>query len=154
VTREYYLTEDIVWFSDRQEWAGLKSFGCVRRTLVKFTGETIIETRYFIASITEIHAFAQSVRAHWQVENNLHWHLDYTFKDDHNTTMQKHGAQNLQTMKRVALAILSLVKSFYDDKSLKRIRLILSVDFENNIEKIFKLLNAEAIETLLLPREA
>jgi predicted transposase YbfD/YdcC len=152
-TREYYLTQDILWFQDRKEWAGLKSFGCVKRTLVKSNGETTVDTRYFIASITDINAFSKSVRAHWQVENNLHWHLDYTFKDDQNTTMQKHGAQNLQTMKRVALAILTLVKSFYDDKSLKRIRFILSIDFENNVEKIFKLLNADAIESLLLPRE-
>jgi predicted transposase YbfD/YdcC len=152
-TREYYLTQDISWFAERKSWAGLKSFGCVKRTLAKFSGETIVDTRYFITSVTDINAFSKSVRAHWQVENNLHWHLDFTFKDDQNTTMKKHGAQNLQTMKRVVLAILSLVKSFYDDKSLKRIRFILAIDFENNIEKIFKLLNAEAIENLLLPRE-
>jgi predicted transposase YbfD/YdcC len=153
-TREYYLTQDILWYADRKEWEGLKSFGCARRTLEKLNGETIVDTRYFITSVTDINAFAKSVRAHWQVENNIHWHLDYTFRDDHNTTMRKHGAQNLQTMKRVALAILSLVKSFYDNKSLKRIRFILSVDFENNIEKVFKLLNAQAIESLLLPRES
>ena len=153
-TREYYLTKDISWYYGKDEWAGLASFGCVRRTLVKLNGETIVDTRYFIASITDINAFAKSVRAHWQVENKLHWHLDYTFKDDQNTTTKKHGAQNMQTMKRAALAILSLVQSFYDDKSLKRIRLILAIDFETNIEKIFKLLNAEAIENLLLPREA
>jgi predicted transposase YbfD/YdcC len=152
-TREYYLTQDIFWFQDRKQWAGLKSFGCARRTLAKLNGETLVDTRYFITSVTDINAFAKSVRAHWQVENNLHWHLDYTFRDDQNTTMRKHGAQNLQTMKRVVLAILSLVESFYDDKSLKKIRFILSVDFENNIEKIFKLLNAQAIENLLLPRE-
>ncbi|GHV32075.1 hypothetical protein AGMMS4952_21830 [Spirochaetia bacterium] len=70
--REYYLSQDISWFQDRKEWAGLKSFGCVRRTFVKSTGETTIDTRYFIASITDINAFAKSVRAHWQVENNLH----------------------------------------------------------------------------------
>lgn len=73
------------------------------------------DTRYFISSVTDINAFAKSVRSHWQVENNLHWHLDYTFNDDQNTTMKKHGAQNLQTIKRVVLAILSLVKSFYDE---------------------------------------
>jgi hypothetical protein len=43
------------------------------------------------------------------MEGKLHWHFAYTFGDDRNTTMRKNGAQNLQTMKRVALAILSLV---------------------------------------------
>jgi hypothetical protein len=59
--------------------------------------------------------------------------LDFTFKDDQNTTMEKHGARNLQTMKRAALAILSLVQSFYDNRSLKMIRYILSLDFEEHI---------------------
>ena len=64
----------------------------------------------------------------------------------------KHGAQNLQTMKRVSLAILSLVQSYYDNRSLKGIRFTLSPGFEEHIETIFKLLNAQAIRNLLLPR--
>ncbi|MDR1932746.1 MAG: hypothetical protein LBQ57_08000 [Spirochaetales bacterium] len=52
-------------------------------------------------------------------------------------------------MKRACLAILSLVQSFYAGKSLKKIRFILSLEFEKNIEAIFKLLNAQAIEALL-----
>jgi predicted transposase YbfD/YdcC len=150
--REYYLTDDISWLSGRKEWAGLKSIGCVRRTLEKLNGETVTETRYFITSIKDVELFAQSVRGHWGVENKIHWQLDFTFKDDQNTTMEKHGARNLQTMKRVALAILSLAQSFYDNRSLKRIRYILSLGFEEHIETLFKLLNAQAIQALLLPR--
>jgi hypothetical protein len=48
-----------------------------------------------------------------------------------------------QSMKRVALAMLSLVQSYYTDKSLKRIRFILSLGFEEQIETVFKLLNAQ-----------
>jgi hypothetical protein len=83
--------------------------------------------RPFIASITEVKVFAKTVRGHWGVQDKIHWQLDFTFKEDQNTTKEKHGARNLQTMKRVALAILSLVKSFYDNRSLKRIRYILSL---------------------------
>jgi hypothetical protein len=112
------------------------------------------ETRYFIASITSIKYFSQAVRAHWQIENKLHWHLDYTFGDDHNTTMSKNGARNLQTMKRAALAILSLAQSCFDNKSLKGIRFKLALNFERHIETIFKLLNATAIQSLLLDDSA
>jgi hypothetical protein len=66
--------------------------------------------------------------------------------------MEKHGARNPRTMKRAALAILSLAQSFYDNRSLKRIRYILLLGFEEHIETIFKLLNAKAIQDLLLPR--
>jgi predicted transposase YbfD/YdcC len=125
--REYYLTDDISWLSGKKDWAGLAGIGCARRTLEKLNGEVTVDTRYFITSITDVNIFAKSVRGHWGVENKIHWQLDFTFKDDQNTTTEKHGARNLQTMKRVALAILSLVQSFYDNRSLKRIRYILSL---------------------------
>jgi hypothetical protein len=89
--------------------------------LEKLNEEKTVETRYFIASITEVKVFAVSARGRWQV--------DFTFKDDQNTTMRKHGAQNLQTMERVPLAILSLVQSYYDNRSLKGIRFTLSQPF-------------------------
>jgi hypothetical protein len=49
--REYYLTDGINWLSGRKEQAGLKSIGCVRRTLEKPNRERLEETRYFIAGI-------------------------------------------------------------------------------------------------------
>jgi predicted transposase YbfD/YdcC len=132
--REYYLTGDISWLSQGKDWAGLASIGCVRRTLEKLNGEAVVETRYFIAGIEDVKVFAKSVRGHWGVENKIHWQLDFTFQDDQNTTMEKHGARNPRTMKRAALAILSLAQSFYDNRSLKRIRYILSLGFEEHIE--------------------
>ncbi|MHB9293166.1 hypothetical protein Holit_02286 [Hollandina sp. SP2] len=85
-------------------------------------------------------------------KHQVHGQLDFTVKDDQNTTTEKHGARNLQTMKREALAIRSLVQSFYDTRSLQMIRYILSLDFEEHIQTIFKVLNARAIQNLLLPR--
>jgi predicted transposase YbfD/YdcC len=149
--REYYLTEDIKWLAGRKAWAGLKAIGCVRRTLEKFSKETKVETRYFISSVTDIKDFAKAVRGHWGIENKIHCPLDYTFRDDQNTTMAKNGAQNLQTMKRVALAILGMAQTFFK-MSIKNIRHNLGWDFEKQIEEVFKLLNAEALEALLLPK--
>jgi predicted transposase YbfD/YdcC len=148
--REYYLSCDIKWLSQLKDWARLTAIGCVIRTLTKLSGEITVDTRYFIASIADINSFAKSVRWHWQVENKLRWHLDFTFADDHNTTTEKHGAQNLQTMKRVSLAILTLVQLYYKT-SIKNIRYTLALNFEHDIEKIFKLLNADALRSLLLP---
>jgi predicted transposase YbfD/YdcC len=149
--REYYLTDDISWLSGKKDWAGLAGIGCARRTLEKLNGEVTADTRYFITSITDANIFAKPVRGHWGAGNKIHWQMDFTFKDDQNTTTEKRGARNLQTMKRVALAILSLARSFYDNRSLKRIRYILSLGFEEHIETIFEFLNAQAIQDLLLP---
>jgi predicted transposase YbfD/YdcC len=150
--REYYLTTDIEWLSQRNEWDGLAAIGCARRTLHTMSGEESEETRYFIASISDVNLFARAVRSHWQVENNLHWQLDYTFKDDQNTTMEKHGARNLQTMKRVALAILTVCQPLFPKRSVKRMRYGLSLDFERDIESMFKVLNANALRPLLIPK--
>ena len=108
----------------------------------------IDEDRYFICSIESVETFAIAVRGHWGVENSLHWHLDFTFKDDKNTTMSKNGAKNLQIVKKIALSILRTVQIFYN-VSLKMIRFRLSLDFDNEISTIFKLLNVEELKKAL-----
>ena len=42
------------------------------------------ETRYFISSLdaTNPKYLGHAVRAHWGIENNLHWVLDYAFDED------------------------------------------------------------------------
>ena len=50
------------------------------------------------------------------------------------SVLYKTGAKNLQMMKKLALALLQLVKESYK-KSMKLIRYELSLDYENGIEK-------------------
>jgi predicted transposase YbfD/YdcC len=147
ITREYFFTQDIDWLPNKQEWIGLKSIGLEKKTIEKLDGKNIVEKRLFIASIEGINLFSHAVRSHWQVENKLHWHLDYTFKDDQNTTLECNGAKNLQIIKKIALAILNIVKPLFK-KSLKKIRFITSLDVENTIETIFKCLNADGLAQL------
>jgi predicted transposase YbfD/YdcC len=158
-TREYLLSDEVSWINmkktERLQWKGLKRIGCVTRTLRKKVGKTTVETvetRYFITSVTDIDDFAKAVRGHWGIENKIHCPLDYTFHDDQNTTTVKHGAQNLQTMKRVSLAILTLAQTFFGGVSISNIRYQLALNFEKNIENIFRILNADALSRLLLPR--
>ena len=148
VKREYFLTTDINWIYDRKCWKGLKSIGLERKTIKRNNGTTAQEERYFICSIDNIDLFSKAVRDHWGVENGLHWHLDFTFKDDKNTTMSKTGAKNLQIMKKIALTILKMVQTFYK-VSLKMIRYRLSLDFEDEIRNIFKLLNVDDLKVAL-----
>ena len=142
VTREYFLTTNIKWLSVKKDWKGLKSIGFEKKIIEKKNGQIINENRYFICSIESVETFAKAVRGHWGVENSLHWHLDFTFKDDKNTTMRNNGAKNLQIVKKIALSILRTVQTFYK-VSLKMIRYRLSLDFDNEISTIFKLLNVE-----------
>jgi len=147
ITREYYLTDDIDWLECKNKWAGLKSIGCVEITTQK-TNNVTKEQRYYIVSFkNDIELFSKSVRGHWQVENNLHWHLDFTFKEDNNTTMLTNAASNLQIIKKLVLNILNLVKPEYKT-SLKNIRYGLSLDYEQEALKIFNLLTVEELKRL------
>lgn len=146
--REYYITEDVGWYADRKQWKKLKAFGMVQKTLTKGK-ETEEEYRYYICSIGEdAEEFERAARGHWGVEVNLHWQLDFTFRDDKNTSMAKTGAKNLQIMKKIVLSILSLVKSSYK-LSMKKIRYVLSLDYENEIEKMLSMLDVDNIKEAL-----
>jgi predicted transposase YbfD/YdcC len=45
-------------------------------------------------------------RAHWSVENNLHWQLDVVFNEDDARTRKNYGPQNFAVIRRMALDIL------------------------------------------------
>ena len=101
--REYYITEDTGWYSEREKWKKLRSFGMVHKVLKKADGTKEEEYRYYICSIGEdADEFERAARGHWGVESKLHWHLDFTFRDDKNTSMGKTSGKNLQIMKKIA----------------------------------------------------
>lgn len=153
--REYYITEDTGWYSERSRWKKLRSFGMVHKRLEKADGTKEEDIRYYICSIGEdAEEFERAARGHWGVEVNLHWHLDFTFRDDKNTSMGKTSGKNLQIMKKIVLSILSLVKESYKI-SMKRIRYELSLDYENEIEKLLSMLDIESVgRALNLPEKS
>lgn len=147
VTREYYMSDDINWMNTKNKWKGLKSIG-MARNITERNNKRIIEDRYYIISFSnDIELFSKSVRSEWGVENNLHAVLDIVFKEDKNKTLEKNGARNLGIIRRIALAILKFVQTYYK-MSLNLIRTNLSFDFENEIEKIFKLLDVDTLSNL------
>ena len=150
ITRKYYMTSKISWLENKEKWEKLKSIGVEKKTIESIqTGEVTEENRYFIISFKDdIHSFADAVRKHWGVENNLHAPLDIVFKEDANRTLEKNGAKNLGILKRICLAVLKFVQTYYN-LSLNKIRFLLSIDFEKEIENVFKLLNTNDIAKLL-----
>jgi predicted transposase YbfD/YdcC len=106
--REYWQTEDTNWLAQRKDWAGLKSIAMTRNTIIK-NGITTTQTRYFISSLnTDVKEIARAIRGHWMVES-YHWHLDVTFREDDDHTLNKHVAYNLNIMRKLALNVLKLV---------------------------------------------
>ena len=130
VRYEYFQTSDIKWYSEWKEWKGLRTFGMVKKTIIK-KGEKKVERRYYISSLNvNIELFAKAIRNHWSVENKLHWHLDFTFREDKNNTMNKNALMNLQLINKFCLGMINKLKPFYENRSLRRIRKIMCLDFE------------------------
>lgn len=114
---------DAAWLAQRHpQWKGLTSVVSVtaRRTIKK-TGATSTETRLYISSLPpDPGRLAAAVRAHWSVENNLHWLLDVAFREDECRTRKDHSARNLAMIRR---AVLNLLRREPSKLSLKRKRL-------------------------------
>jgi len=73
------------------------------------------ERRYFICSFaSDPQRFGRSVRAHWRVENTLHWSMDVVFNEDRCRMRRDHSAENFALLRRIAL---SIFKRMSDKKS-------------------------------------
>ena len=76
-----------------------------RKTIEKVI--TTIEYRYYISSKqVNIKEFKIATRQHWSVENKIHWHLDFTFRQDANLTTNKNSLLNLEIIHKFVLAVL------------------------------------------------
>ena len=89
-----------------EEWAGLTTLGmCYSERTVG--GQTSTETRYFIGSRKAgARYYGRGLRHHWGIENNMHWQLDVTFKEDHSRVSGRNGAENLALLRRLSLTLL------------------------------------------------
>ena len=103
--REYFLETDIDWLYNREKWAGLKAIGAVRSTVAK-KDKSVSETRYFLTTHTDIETFSRAVRAHWGIENHLHWHLDVTFGEDSSRVRNQNAACVWNVLRKTALEYL------------------------------------------------
>lgn len=104
--REIWTTEDLDWLPQLCDWKDLRSITCVRLTKTA-RGKQTQETRYYISSLKpEAERLAKAVRSHWRVENNLHWQLDVTYREDLSRVRRGNGAENLSVVRRSTLNLL------------------------------------------------
>ena len=137
------------WFEELGKWAGLKAFICyVIETEDLVSGKTTREQRYYIASLTDVELCADAIRSHWGIENQLHWHLDATFSEDDNTTMDKNAFNNLSIMNKMALSLLKVVQPAHK-VGLKLIRKKFGWDLTTQLTHMLNLLDEGQIEQTL-----
>ena len=134
-TREYYQTEDIRWMIQKKDWKGLKSIAMERKSIEK-NGRKKTEYRYFISSVKgDIETISRTVRGHWSIES-MHWHLDVTFREDANATLDKMSAQNLNIIRKWSLSILKLMELTKKKLSMKKKRFVISLSPIKYLEEV------------------
>jgi predicted transposase YbfD/YdcC len=122
-TRECFSCSDVSWLESAPEWAGLSGFGVIvsKRGIIGKDPE--ISSRYFIFSNEQTNAsdLLRTVRSHWAIENNLHWSLDVTFKEDDSRARLENAQENLNILRKQAMHLLkkdSSVKASLENKRL------------------------------------
>jgi predicted transposase YbfD/YdcC len=111
-TRTYYQSAALDWFEDRAQWEGLQSVGVVEARRQVGEGPGTVERRYYLSSLgLDAARFARAVRGHWSVENQCHWLLDVQMGEDQSRVRAGHAAQNLGTLRRLALNLLKREKT-------------------------------------------
>lgn len=91
----------------RRGWLGLRSIARVESHTTLANGKARVEIRYYISSLPPDAAqHLELSRAHWGIENSCHWVLDVVFREDESRARCGDAAQNLSTLRRIALNLL------------------------------------------------
>ena len=106
-TRRCYVFDQLNCLSKPEQWPGLKSFAVIESE--RAAGDkTTHEQRLYISSLAPDAArMAATVRAHWSVENRLHWCMDIAFNDDQMRARTRHAAHNLASLKQLTLNLIA-----------------------------------------------
>jgi predicted transposase YbfD/YdcC len=86
---------------------GLKAIGRLTAERIDGSGRTLSSVRHVaLSKRLSPQKLAAVVRAHWSIENQLHWTLDVVFDEDDARTRKDNAPQNLAVIRRLALNIL------------------------------------------------
>ncbi len=104
--RMYFICKVPDDLPDKDRWKGLKAIGISINNTIR-NGKHVTDVRHYILSrFCSGRKFAEAVRQHWGIENNLHWQLDVTFGEDQSRIRMGHADTNFSSLRRTALSLL------------------------------------------------
>jgi predicted transposase YbfD/YdcC len=125
------------WLTGYDQWQDLKSLVLIESTRT-IKDQTTTERRYFISSLAPDATRAMAaVRAHWGIENSLHWVLDVAFREDDSRVRIKNAAENLALIRKITHNLLQQEKTL--KRGIKTKRLVASWD-RNYLLKVIGLI--------------
>jgi predicted transposase YbfD/YdcC len=121
-TRKCYVSDQLDWLEQKSQWKDLKTIAIIEEKR-EINGKISVERRYFISSLpAKAKQIAYAVRMHWGIENNLHWVLDMTFREDESRIRTDHAPENMGMIKHIALNMLRNGQKKFKNISLKGLR--------------------------------
>lgn len=110
--RVVYSTPKVGYLDATDAWKNLNSIVLVESTRIVNNKEST-HKRIYISSLTNEspEKFANLIRGHWGIENNLHWHLDLTFREDDSRVRKDNGPMNLNIFRKFGLFLLNKEQS-------------------------------------------
>ena len=103
--RECWAISDpacLEYLSTAGDWSGLRSVVKVECRRETESGATV-QARYYISSLeASAHRQLAAVRAHWSIENSLHWSMDVTFGEDQSRVRKDNAPQNMATLRQIS----------------------------------------------------
>lgn len=148
--RCFYMHKAKQRFNGKQSWKNLRNFICYEKYMCNIiTGKETIEIRYYITSLRDVELCAESIRGHWSVENKLHWHLDYSFNEDDNTTMDKNAFNNFSLLTKMALSLHKLAQPLMGNHSIRATKKGFGWDVEGSISQVLNSFDDNAIKNAL-----
>lgn len=107
--RDVTLAREVDWLNAERRFPGELRLPDVA-AIIKVQSRTQLkdrcrfDTRYYITSAqAAAERLAQAIRAHWLIENQLHWTLDVTFDEDQSRLRKGHGAKNMAVVRHFAI---------------------------------------------------
>ena len=111
-------------------WRDLSAVGMAITESTDSQGRCRSEARYYILSVLlSAKEFAGAVRGHWGIENNLHWQLDVSFREDECRVRTDHAPANLSVIRRFALGLLKRETSCRRGIEIKRLKCAASDEY-------------------------
>jgi predicted transposase YbfD/YdcC len=112
------------------QWQDIRAVGVAFSERVDGRGRASLEARYYILStLLSAAEFAEAVRGHWGIENNLHWQLDVSFREDACRVHRDHAPANLSVIRRFALGLLKRETSCKRGIETKRLKCAASDEY-------------------------
>lgn len=107
-TRTCSVIQNLRWIGQSQEWTALKSvvkIESIRQEIA--TGKKTEQTRFYISSLERTaEYFNKAIRAHWGIENSLHYVLDVAFSEDQSRIRMGNADQNMAIIRKITLNLL------------------------------------------------